>query len=281
MVFEKISPIVKRIGDKWVSVADKAPKLLENGKVYIKMNSSAYPKTIPNTVLEKSPITDTFVSTLSKKTKIPPKVFPSAMNKGTSILDEYVAFKHFEPFFAEFTDDVTPLVMRKIIPPPGKKIIHISNFEHPYGTIAGTSSINEVLFTDKIRSCAAVAIVDKTQNLQTLMHCFPGQSTKSNEEILKYILSHSKPENLEVSIIPGMLEESGKTISFLVDTIKKNAKNVKLKFLNYPKTKIGTCYPHERAILLHNGEVGFCRDFEIGCDKVVNPLELISYCKIS
>ena len=53
----------------------------------------------------------------------------------------------------------------------------------------------------------------------------------------------------------------------------------KIKFLNFPRNKMGLSYGDERAILLQNGEVGFCRNFEVQ-NKIVNPLERICYCEI-
>ena len=121
--------------------------------------------------------------------------------------------------------------------------------------------------------------MDKTHNLQSLIHCFPGQSTKSNSEIIRYILSHSNPNDLEISIIPGIGKNTGKTISFLVDMVKQHAKDAKVNFLNFPKTKMGDSYGDVRAILLQNGEVGFCRNFEVG-NRAVNPSEYITYCHL-
>ncbi len=276
MGFGKVPQIVKRIGGKWVRVSDDATrKFLEDGKTYIKMDTITKPNGLQ---LKKTPNSDVFVSTITKETNIPPRVLPREMNTGTTIIKDYERFNNFEPYFAEFTDDVHPIIMKRIEPPLKKNIIHVSNFDPPYGTIAASSRLNECLFTDKIRDCAAIAIVDKTQNLQSLVHCFPGQSTKSNEEIIKYILSHSNPQNLEISIIPGINEDTGRTISFLADMVKKYAKEAKLNFLNFPRNKMGLGYRDERAILLSNGEIGFCRNFEIG-SRIVNPTDKITYCQ--
>lgn len=281
MGFEKITPLVRKIGEKWINVADDvAHKALENGKVYIKMEPSIHTASTPkNLHIENTNISDVFIHTIDQKTLISPRIFPKTMNTGSNIIENYNFFDSFEPYFAEFTDDINPLIMKRIKPQLENKVIHVSNFDRPNGTIAASSRLNETLFTDKIRDCAAIAIVDKTQNLQSLIHCFPAQSSKSNEEIVKYILSHSKPENLEISIIPGINEESGKTISFLVDMVKKYANEAKLNFLNFPRNKMGFRYGDERAILVQNGEIGFCKNFEVG-NKIINPKEYITYCQL-
>lgn len=179
---------------------------------------------------------------------------------------------------SEFTEDIHPIIMPRVKPPSKKHVIHVSNFDCPNGTIAASSTLNEYLFTDKLRDCAAIAIVDKTHDLQSLIHCCPKQSTKSNSEIIKYILSNSKPNDLEISIIPGIGMNTDKTISFLVDMVKKHAKEAKLNFVNFPTNKMGVPYGDERAILLQDGEIGFCRNFEVG-HRIVNPSEYITYCQ--
>ena len=129
-----------------------------------------------------------------------------------------------------------------------KETMHICNFMNPHGSIAISSKLNEKISTDGLLQCAAVSFVDRNNNLQTLLHCCPGVSAKSNRVILDYILSCYKDSVPEITIIPGCYEETDSTISFIVDNIKDIlGEKCKINFANTAE--------NYSNIILENGEL--------------------------
>lgn len=124
----------------------------------------------------------------------------------------------------------------------------ISNEYPPFGTVAISSQLNDCLTTDGLYQCAGIALIDKKHNLQTLAHICPIIPNQSNKELLNYILSFSKPEDLEIYIAPGEYEETDKTIEFIVNTIKENNEKYNINFVDFPDHKNVT-------LVLKNGKL--------------------------
>ena len=149
------------------------------------------------------------------------------------------------------------------------KTLHISNFNYPHGTIAIPGKLNEAISTNGLLQCAAVSIVDKEKNLQTLIHCCPGEQAQVNRTILDYILSVSKNSNPEITIVPGCYTSTNKTISFLVDNIEDiMGKDFKIKFANFPDEE-------KTSLILNNGKLTCSERFYI---EKVNPDDRIVHC---
>ena len=145
-----------------------------------------------------------------------------------------------------------------------RKTLDASNFDAPNGTVAIPATLDETLSTSGLLQCAAVAVVDKNQNLQTLIHCCP--TVDGNEDLIKYILSHSKPEDLDITIVPGFYKETDATVDFLIDTIKKHAPESNLNFANFPDKDID-------VVILEKGELKCgTRD---NIKPTVNPMDRI------
>ena len=149
-----------------------------------------------------------------------------------------------------------------------EKVLHISNFKPPYGTIAIASGLDKTISTNGLHECAALAIVDKKHNLQVLVHCFPGEDVRCNRVILDYIFSRFKKSTPEITIVPGRDDGTDKIISFLVDNIKDIlGPKCKIKFAQAPDRKYS-------FIALRNGELGcsikYPEDSEINIpDKII------------
>lgn len=113
------------------------------------------------------------------------------------------------------------------------KTMHISNFDSPNGSIAISSSLNKTISTNGLLQCAAVSIVDRENNIQTLLHCCPGEDAERNRSILDYILAHSQDSNPEITIVPGYYKKTDETITFLVDNIRDIlGENYNINFAN-------------------------------------------------
>ena len=145
---------------------------------------------------------------------------------------------------------------------------HISNFIKPSGSIAISSDLNHSMSTSELFQCAGVAIVDRTQNLQTLLHFCPYVSKKTNTKLLRYILSVSNPKNLDITIVPGCYNTTDLTVDFLVSRINKFAEGAKIKFANFPDVKNTT-------LILSKGKLQ-CSDGK-NITKRTNPAERLIY----
>lgn len=169
-----------------------------------------------------------------------------------------------------------PIIMPRAALPKDKIVVEVSNFDYPYGTISATTNLEGCIVTAKLYQCAGLAIVDKSNNLQTLMHCFPGQSPEDISNLLKHILSKNN-EKLQITIIPGAYDDCDKTITCLHNAIKNLAPSNKIRFANFSQeTKI-----FDRAVILNNGKLTCCSNCELENlpNKAVNPKEIISYIK--
>lgn len=150
------------------------------------------------------------------------------------------------------------------------KTMHISNFEAPHGSIAISSSLNKTISTDGLLQCAAVSVVDKKMNMQTLLHCCPGQNAQENRVILDYILSHSQSSNPEITIIPGCYKSTDSTISFLVDNIKDIlGEKCKINFANIT--------PQHESIILKNGKLSCADKTRHLSESEINPVNKIIF----
>ena len=168
-----------------------------------------------------------------------------------------------------------PITLKRTTLPQDKKFIHVSNFHAPKGSISATTPLNECIVTDKIYQCAAVSIVDKSQNMQTLVHCFPGQTQEEITALLKHITSKSNPKNLECIIAPGVYDITDNTIVGIKTALDDVASGYNLRFANFSKeTRI-----FDRALILQNGEFSCClgSEVEAATNAVVNPKNIISY----
>ena len=146
-----------------------------------------------------------------------------------------------------------------------RKTLHASNFAPPYGTNAVTSKLDETLSTSGLLQCSAISVVDRKHNLQTLIHCCP--TVSGNEDLLKYIFSHSNPKDLEIMLVPGCYKETDTTVDFLVDFIKKNASEAKFNFANFPNDDTD-------VLILYNGIL------KSGTSKNIQPIINPSECMI-
>lgn len=218
------------------------------------------------------------------KNTVIPKVFPTpplgSQDTVFNVYSENMMFKYFTPSKKVFSQRIEPKTLERIYPNPKEQVIHVSNFDYPRGTISASTTLDKCICTDELQTCAAVAIVDKSKNIQTLIHMYNGQSARSNSELLEYLLSFSKPENMEISIVPGRESDTGRTIAFIVDEINKFAKDAKLNFYNFPphSEDINGVRILKRTLVLKDGKLYCCNINEIK-NKKVNPKESICYFK--
>ena len=125
----------------------------------------------------------------------------------------------------------------------------ISNFAEPAGTIAISTKIyGKPISTYGLLQCAGISFVDKDKEIQTLLHLCPTVNKKDNDELIHYIISHSKPEDLEITIVPGCYEETDNTIAYFMDAIGEYKDKAKITFANFPDKKSNT-------LILQNGKL--------------------------
>lgn len=144
----------------------------------------------------------------------------------------------------------------------------ISNLDEPCGSIAISTRLKENIATNGLWQCAGVSIVDRSQDLQTLLHLCPYVSKKTNSSLLNYILSASNPKNLEITIVPGRFKATDLTIEFLLSRINKYAQGAKVKYANFPDEDHTT-------LILSNGKFKCSDGTNIKCN--INPMEKLIY----
>ena len=194
-----------------------------------------------------------------------------------NLLDEYAegkAFPYYDDDNARFSREAHALTL-PLKDSVDDKVIYISNFDAPCGTIAGSSSLDKPLYTDKLAQCAALAVVDRVHNTQSLIHVYPGYGKKDNKQILEHILKASDQKDLELSIIPGYSHLTARTVQFILDTLKELTPEVEPKLYNFPKDSLRI---FKRGLLLKDGQLYAC-DMENVKDRNTNPKENITYCK--
>lgn len=177
---------------------------------------------------------------------------------------------------ARILKNLNPVTLKKKELPKDKKLLEISNFVYPSGSVMATTSLDDCIATGKLLQCAGVAIVDKAKNQQTLLHCYPGDSQEDVEALLKHVTDNAG-KDLDITIITGTYDSCEDTISCLVDTLKKLSPKNKIKFANFSKdVRI-----FNRAVVLENGKLSCCTNDELenNTAKITNPLGKISYIK--
>lgn len=148
----------------------------------------------------------------------------------------------------EFSAESGAQRLRRVTFPKNEPVILVSQI----GTNAGTTTLDKTLFTYEMIECAALAVVDKANNRQTLIHVNPGQSIEANRAIIEHILSGSNPKDVEFSIVHGDSERTFSTIQFILDTIGEVAPESNVKLYNFDTFgKFG-------GVLLKNGELTCC-----------------------
>ena len=157
---------------------------------------------------------------------------------------------------------------------PIEESIHLTNFDKLDGSLAVSSGFDgSVLSTDGLFQCAGLSVIDKRQSVQSLVHCFAWEVTSDMKKMLEYILKHSNPKNLEISLIPGCRATTCSTVDGINDLVKQIYPNVKVNYMRFPENvpKSG-----DLAVVLKNGELGFCNTNMIQ-KKNINPLDRIIY----
>ena len=204
---------------------------------------------------------------------VKPVVFPRDESGGLNVHGEYKSksYPYYDSDNAVFTSKANAKKLQ--IKQPNSQVIEISNFDDPAGTIAGSTTLDKALYTDRLVQCAALAVVDKAHNTQTLIHVYPGYTVASNKELINHVLNSSNPKDLEVSIVPGYSKVTQSTVQFLLDTVKEYSKDIDVQLFNFPKKELGV---FNRGLLLQNGKL-YCCDMNKVTDKVTNPKENISY----
>ncbi len=207
-------------------------------------------------------------------TTIEPIEFPPNDYKKLNILELYNEYPYYNCSEHMFSEEANPTELPLINSEIDDEVIYVSNLDMPYGTIAGTSTLDKTLYTDSLRVCAAVAVVDKAHNTQSLIHVFPGYNKETNQNIIEHILSASKPEDLEISVVPGYAPDTAQTLEFIFDTLKNMVPNNTPKLYNFHNN----LYIRNCALLLHDGKLSCCDKNNVK-NKKTNPPENITYSK--
>ncbi len=181
--------------------------------------------------------------------------------------------KLYDYVYDRFYDSVNPKMIKECTSSV-KESIHLSNFDKLEGSLAVSSGFDgSVLSTDGLLQCAGVAIVDRKQSIQSLIHCYVCEEPSDMKKMLEYILKHSNPKDLEVSIIPGCRATTCTTIDGVNDLIKQIYPQVNINYMNFPKNIKRT---KDLAVILKNGELDFCHTNMIQ-NKRINPLDRVIY----
>ena len=162
--------------------------------------------------------------------------------------------------FSKFKKEYNPVTLE--INEEKLNTYHISNFSEPGGTIAISTPFSIAISTDGLMQCIGVSFVDRAKNIQTLLHLCPSTNKKDNDDLIHYIISHSRPEDLEISVISGCYDETDKTLVYFFDAIK-DCKNIsKINFVNFPDKE-------NRNLILKEGKLCCSRPQYISAE--VNP----------
>ena len=204
---------------------------------------------------------------------VKPMVFQRDKSGGLNVYGEYKSksYPYYDSDDAAFTSKANAENLK--IKEPNSKVIEISNFDEPSGTIAGTTTLDKTLYTDRLAQCAALAVVDKAHNTQTLIHVYPGYTVTNNKQLINHVLNSSNPKDLEISIVPGYSKVTQSTVQFLLDTVKEYSKDIDVQLFNFPNKELGK---FNRGLLLQNGKL-YCCNMNKVTDKITNPKENISY----
>lgn len=228
-------------------------------------------------VLAQCATTKATSTTSPNGTIIMPKEFPPNDDGGPDLFDIYDQDNYY-PYFdsgeGKLTKEANALTLPINNSLAEEEVIFVSNADEPMGTIAGTATLDKTLYTEFLLVCAALAVVDKTNNTQTLIHVYPGFSDETNKQIIGHILSASKPENLEISIVPGCYPGTRVTLQFILDALNELVPNVSPKLYSFSDE-----IEYEKGgLFLHNGELSSCDKDKVK-NKKINPNENITYSK--
>lgn len=152
------------------------------------------------------------------------------------------------------------------------EVFSVDNLYYPHGSIALTKDFDDTIITSNLWQCAALSIVNKKENIQTLLHFCPTMLKKYNDELLDYLLKFGDPENLEFTIVPGCFDDTDNTMAVLYDKIKEKIPNANINFKFFPKDS-------DEVLVLKNGNL-FSTEYSNILSKVVNPMEDICYATI-
>ena len=157
---------------------------------------------------------------------------------------------------------------------PIKESLHLSAFDKLNGSLGAFSEFDgKVISTDRLFECAALAIVDTKQKLQSLIHCYAWENKSDLKVMLNYITKHSNQKDLEFFFVPGCKKETANTLLAMDDILKKSCPQAKFNYMNYP---YGYKQFANTAVILQNGELKFCNTNLIQ-DKRINPINEILY----
>ena len=230
---------------------------------------------------------------VSIKTGEPCKIKPVIMKSidGKSLVHEYdnlitdkiipglmrIDYSNYMNMF--FNKELNPKIIKEITSPIESRAIHLRPDDlEVRRTMAAATNIddNSIISTDGVFQCAVVGIVDREQNLQSLLHCHAFDSEADIQKVLQYILDFSKDsKDIEISIIPGCRLTTDCTVTCINQVIKKIRPDAKINYLDFPND-MGK-RNGKIAYVLQNGEIGFCRDTDLLKNKDINPLNEIIY----
>lgn len=241
-----------------------------------KVNKASLNKVSKNDDISTNILQNTSLADSPNGTYIIPKEFPKPNFKALNVFDEYPEGKNY-PFYdpdnARFTKQARAKKLERLLPDENQEFIYISNFDEPYGTIAGTSTLDKILYTDRMSQCAALAVVDKKRNTQSLIHVFPGYSIDDNKQIIDHIVHPDKAGDIELSIVPGYSSATKCTVQFLLDTLAELAPDKPVKLYNFPRRKFSVL---NRGVVLKGGKLYCCDAREIK-NRIINPKNHITY----
>lgn len=206
--------------------------------------------------------------------EIEPKRF-CVIQDSVPMLKKDIVYNYIDSDNARIKKSCKPITIPKVNLSKDKKILNVSNFVAPFGTISASTPLNESIVTGKLLQCAGVAIVDKSKNVQTLVHCYAGNSKEELAELFKHILEQSNPKDLDITVITGTYDVCDNTITGITEALKEQLPKNKIKLANFSKdSKI-----FDRAVILENGKLSCCSNTEIeeNTNKETNPMDKISY----
>lgn len=148
--------------------------------------------------------------------------------------------------------------------------VMIDNFSKPGGTISIEGNLSDTFYTHGLYQCAGVAIVDRVKNLQKMLHYFLYSDEGDSIKLIKFLTRGLKKP--EVTFIPGVMEDTNRSLNFLTQVFKAYLPECEIKHLHVPEEfKVKDTY-----IGLKNGEV-FCTSKNQALVSETNPEKKIIY----
>lgn len=148
--------------------------------------------------------------------------------------------------------------------------VMIDNFSKPGGTISIEGNLSDTFYTHGLYQCAGVAIVDRTKNVQKLLHYFLYSDEGDSINLIKFLTRGLKKP--DVTFIPGAREDTNRSLNFLTQVFKAYLPDCEIKHLHVPENfKVKDTY-----IGLNNGEV-FCTSKNTDLVSETNPEKKIIY----